>query len=212
MINVLLVDDHELVRVGVRRLLSDTRDIIVYAEADSGEAAIEAVRNCMPDVILMDVSMPGMGGLEATRRLVKVYPDIKVIALTVHANDPFPSQLLKAGAMGYLTKGCSLDEVVGAIRQAVMGKSYISPDIAQSLALSLLPGNDSPIGRLSRRELQVMMMLVQGNKLANISEQLCLSPKTVSTYRYRLYDKLSVRTDAELTRLAIHYGMLDDMS
>jgi len=212
MINVLLVDDHELVRTGIKRLLNDARGIRVYAEVDSGEAALEAVRGKRPDVVLMDVSMPGIGGLEATRRLTQNYPDLKVIILTVHTDDPFPGQLLKAGAVGYLSKGCSVDEMVTAIKQVNQGERYISPMVAQTLALSLLPGSDSPFEKLSQRELQVMLMLMQGQKLTDISDKLCLSPKTVSTYRYRLYDKLGVRSDAELTRLAIRHGMLDGIS
>ena len=212
MINVLLVDDHELIRTGIRRLLADVKGIRVSDEADSGEAAIDAVRKSRPDVILMDVNMPGMGGLEATRRLTHSFPDLKVIILTVHTDDPFPSQLLKAGAVGYLSKGCNVDEMIKSIQQVFSGKRYISPTVAQSLALSLLPGTDSPFERLSQRELQVMMMLMQGDKMSDISDKLCLSPKTISTYRYRLYEKLGVRNDAELTRLAMRHGMLDNMS
>ncbi len=212
MINVLLVDDHELVRTGIRRLLTDVKGIKVYAEVDSGEAAIAAVRETRPDVMLMDVSMPGIGGMEATRRLTHSYPDLKVIILTVHTDDPFPGQLLKAGAMGYLSKGCNVDEMIHAIRQVAAGKRYISPSVAQSLALSLLPGAESPFERLSQRELQVMMMLMQGNKMCDISTKLCLSPKTISTYRYRLYEKLGVHNDAELTRLAMRHGMLDNLN
>lgn len=212
MINVLLVDDHELVRTGIRRLLTDVKGIKVYDEVDSGEAALSAVRKERPDVVLMDVSMPGIGGLEATRRLTHSHPDLKVIILTVHTDDPFPSQLLKAGAMGYLSKGCNVDEMIHAIRQVAAGKRYISPTIAQSLALSLLPGTESPFERLSQRELQVMMMLMQGNKMGDISTKLCLSPKTISTYRYRLYEKLGVHNDAELTRLAMRHGMLDNLN
>ncbi len=208
MIRVLLVDDHELVRTGIRRLLNDTIGIKVYHEVESGEAAIEAVAHERPDVVLMDVSMPGMGGLEATRRLARAYPGVKVIILTVHTDDPFPSQLLKAGAVGYLSKGCSVQEMVTAIRKVGTGERYISPDVAQSLAISLLPGNDSPFAKLSRRELQVLMMLMQGHKLAEISDKLCLSPKTVSTYRHRLYEKLGVRNEAELTRLAMRHGVI----
>lgn len=212
MINVLLVDDHELVRTGIRRLLTDVKGIKVYAEVDSGEAAIAAVRETRPDVMLMDVSMPGIGGMEATRRLTHSYPELKVIILTVHTDDPFPGQLLKAGAMGYLSKGCNVDEMIHAIRQVAAGKRYISPSVAQSLALSLLPGAESPFERLSQRELQVMMMLMQGNKMCDISTKLCLSPKTISTYRYRLYEKLGVHNDAELTRLAMRHGMLDNLN
>lgn len=209
MINVLLVDDHTLVRTGIRRLLSDFVDIHVYAECESGEEAIAAVRDFMPDIVLMDVSMPGMGGLEATQRLVKSFPDIKIIILTAQVSEPFPSQLLKAGAVGYLTKGCSETEMASAIRRAHNGKHYICQDVAQSMALSQLPGKASPLHGLSRRELQVMLLLVQGYKIADISEQLSVSPKTISTYRYRLLGKLGVKTDAELTRLGINYGLLD---
>ena len=210
MINVLLVDDHELVRTGIRRLLSDIDGINVYAEAKDGENAINEVRKKRPDVVLMDVSMPGIGGLEATRKLKQIDPTLPVIILTVHTDDPFPTSLLKAGASGYLHKGCTVDEIVSAIREVHAGHRYICSEIAQNLALSLLPGSDgSPFDNLSQREMQVMFMLVQGNKVQDISEKLCLSPKTISTYRYRLFDKLAVRNDAELTRLAMRYGMLD---
>jgi two-component system invasion response regulator UvrY len=210
MINVLLVDDHELVRTGIRRLLSDVRGIKVYAEATTGEEAIQAVREKVPDIVLMDVSMPGIGGMEATRRLTQSHPDLKVIILTIHTEDPFPTQLMKAGAMGYLTKGCSIDEMVTAIRQVAEGQRYIGTAVAQNLALSLLPGENSPFDKLSQRELQVLMMLMQGTKLSVIAEKLCLSPKTISTYRYRLHDKLGVRSDAEMTKLAMRYGMLNE--
>lgn len=210
MINVLLVDDHDLVRTGIRRLLDDVSGIRVFAEAEDGETAIKEVRKKRPDVILMDVSMPGIGGLEATRKIKQIDEALPIIILTVHSDDPFPTSLIKAGASGYLHKSCSIDEIVTAIKEVYAGRRYISSEIAQSLALSLLPGNESsPFDNLSQREMQVMFMLVQGNKVQDISEKLCLSPKTISTYRYRLFDKLAVRSDAELTRLAMRYGMLD---
>jgi two-component system invasion response regulator UvrY len=199
-----------LVRTGIRRLLSDAGGINVYAEAKDGETAISEVRKRRPDVVLMDVSMPGIGGLEATRKLKQIDSTLPVIILTVHTDDPFPTSLLKAGASGYLHKGCTVGEIVSAIKEVHAGRRYICSEIAQHLALSLLPGSDgSPFEHLSQREMQVMFMLVQGNKVQDISEKLCLSPKTISTYRYRLFDKLSVRNDAELTRLAMRYGMLD---
>lgn len=211
MINVLLVDDHELIRTGIRRLLDDVSGIKVYAEAESGEDALKQVRSKLPDVVLMDVSMPGIGGLETTRKLKQFAPDLPIIILTVHTDDPFPSSLLKAGAAGYLHKGCKVDEIVQAIKDVYSGRRYICSAIAQNLALSLLPGNEkSPFENLSQREMQVMLMLVQGDKVQDISGKLHLSPKTVSTYRYRLFDKLGVRNDADLTRLAIRHGMLDD--
>lgn len=209
-INVLLVDDHELVRTGIRRLLDDAPGIKVCAEAQSGEEAINQARQHSPDVVLMDVSMPGIGGLEATRKLLRLYPEMPIIILTVHTDDPFPSSLLKAGASGYLHKGCSVEEIVTAIKATYSGKRYISADIAQNLALSLLPGSEkSPFDELSQREMQVMLMLVQGSRVQKISEKLHLSPKTVSTYRTRLFSKLKVGNDAELARLAIRYGILD---
>ncbi len=213
MIKVLLVDDHELVRTGIRRLLDDVSGINVYAEAINGESAVAAVRKKRPDVVLMDVSMPGIGGLEATRKIKQIDVGLPVIILTIHTDDPFPTSLLKAGASGYLHKGCSVDEIVLAIKEVHAGRRYICTEIAQNLALSLLPGSEgSPFDTLSQREMQVMLMLVQGHKVQEISEKLCLSPKTISTYRTRLFEKLSVRSDAELTRLAMRHGMLDGLS
>lgn len=210
MIKVLLVDDHELVRTGVSRLLQDVDGIEVIAEAASGESAIESVKQNRPDVVLMDVNMPGIGGLEATSKLLKIEPDLKVIIVTVHIEDPFPSRLLKAGAVGYLTKGSPIDEIVKAIRTVHAGKRYVASDVAQELAMSMLPGGEkSPFEALSQRELQVMLMVTQGKKIQQIADQLCLSAKTVSTYRYRLFEKLGVKSDVELTHLAIRHGMLD---
>ncbi len=211
MINVLLVDDHELVRTGIHRLLDDAKGIRVAAEASSGEQAIEYIRQTPPDVVMMDLNMPGMGGLEATRKLKKTVPTLPVIVLTVHTDDPYPSQLLKAGAAGYLHKGCSVDEMVEAINEVNKGGRYISREVAQSLAMSWVPGtDDSPIDTLSQRELQVMLMLAEGQKVSQISAQLHLSPKTVSTYRSRIISKLHVNSDAELTRLAMRYGIIKE--
>jgi len=210
-IKVLLVDDHELVRTGIRRLLDDFNDIEVIAEADSGEVAISLVREHQPQVVLMDVNMPGIGGLEATRKLIQIAPNTKVIVVTIHLDEPFPTRLLEAGASGYLTKGCAVSEIVDAIRQVSKGKRFIGSDVAQQLALTMLPGSDkSPFDALSQRELQVMLMVTQGQKIQEIADKLCLSPKTVSTYRYRLFEKLDVKSDVELTHLAMRHGMIDE--
>ncbi len=210
-IRVLLVDDHELVRTGIHRLLEDFDDIDVIAEADSGELAIKLVRELNPQVVLMDVNMPGIGGLEATRKLVQIAPETKVIVVTIHLDEPFPTRLLEAGASGYLTKGCAVAEIVDAIRQVSKGKRFIGSDVAQQLALTMLPGSDkSPFDSLSQRELQVMLMVTQGQKIQEIADKLCLSPKTVSTYRYRLFEKLDVKSDVELTHLAMRHGMIDE--
>jgi two-component system invasion response regulator UvrY len=210
MIDVLLVDDHELVRTGIRRLLDDTDGIKVIGEASTGEEAVEKVRQCKPDVVLMDLNMPGIGGLEATRKLVQILPSVKVIVVTIHAEEPFPTRLLEAGATGYLTKGCGIDEIINAIKTVHGGERYISSDIAQQIALSMMPGAaQSPFDKLSQREMQVMLMVTQGQTVQAISDKLCLSPKTVSTYRYRLYEKLGVYNDVELTRLVMRHGMVE---
>lgn len=210
MINVLLVDDHDLVRVGIRRLLADVSGIKVIGEAKSGEDAVKLARELKPQVILMDVKMPGIGGLEATRKVLRTDPDIKVIAVTVYGEEPFPTRLLQAGAVGYITKGSSIDEMVQAIRAVYAGQKYLSPEVAQQLALKhLTDQDDSPFDSLSERELQVMIMITNGQKVQEISDKLCLSPKTVNSYRYRLFEKLGVNSDVELTHLAIRHGMLD---
>jgi two-component system invasion response regulator UvrY len=211
MINVMLVDDHGLVRNGIKRILDDVDGIAVVAEAENGEQAIRQVRTQRPDVILMDISMPGIGGLEATRKIAQSLPGIKIIAVTIHDDDPFPARLLEAGAVGYLTKGCDVREIINAIRSVHTGKQYITPTVAQKLALSFINNGDkSPIDRLTQRETQVMLMIVKGNTNREISEKLCLSPKTTSTYRYRLFDKLGVFNEVDLTRFAIRYGLIKE--
>ncbi|MBN4079543.1 UvrY/SirA/GacA family response regulator transcription factor [Beggiatoa alba] len=210
MIKVMVVDDHELVRTGITRILNDAPGIRVVAEAASGEEALKVVRQKAPDVLLMDVSMPGIGGMEATRKLVQSDPSLKVIVVSVHADEPYPSRMLQAGASGYLTKGCAVDEIVAAIKTVHGGERYIGADIAQKLALKMTPGGEiSPFDALSPREMQVMLMLTQGQRLQVISDKLCLSPKTVSTYRHRLYEKLRVDSDVDLARLAMNYGIIE---
>ncbi|EPJ8755217.1 TPA: UvrY/SirA/GacA family response regulator transcription factor [Pseudomonas putida] len=209
MIRVLVVDDHDLVRTGITRMLADIDGLQVVGEGDSGESALKLARELRPDVVLMDVKMPGIGGLEATRKLLRSHPDIKVVAVTVCEEDPFPTRLLQAGAAGYLTKGAGLDEMVQAIRLAFAGQRYISPQIAQQLALKPFQPQGSPFDTLSEREIQIALMIVGCQKVQIISDKLCLSPKTVNTYRYRIFEKLSVTSDVELTLLAVRHGMVD---
>jgi len=204
-----VVDDHDLVRTGITRMLADIDGLQVVGEADSGEMALKVARELKPDVVLMDVKMPGIGGLEATRKLLRSHPDIKVVAVTVCEEDPFPTRLLQAGAAGYLTKGAGLDEMVQAIRLAFAGQRYISPQIAQQLALKSFQPQGSPFDSLSEREIQIALMIVGCQKVQIISDKLCLSPKTVNTYRYRIFEKLSVTSDVELTLLAVRHGMVD---
>jgi two-component system invasion response regulator UvrY len=206
---VLIVDDEALVRRGIARLLEDHGDVEVVAEAASGELAVELTAKHKPDVVLMDIHMPGIGGLEATRRLLKTSPATRVIVVSVSSNDPFPSRMLEVGAMGYLTKGCAPEEMYKAIDKVMLNEKYIGSDIAQTVVLSHMSGSPAtPFEQLSQRELQVMMMVAQGKKIREISDRLCLSPKTVSTYRYRLFDKLGVQSDVELTHLVMRHGFL----
>lgn len=208
-IRVVVADDHDLVRLGITRMLEDVQGIEVVGEASTGEQAIQYARSLKPDVVLMDVKMPGIGGLEATRKLNQSCPDVKVVAVSALGDGPFPAKLLKAGAVGYLTKGAELYEMVTAIKHAVVGKRYLSPEVAQQMALNSLDPDSSPFDQLSERELQICLMVVNGEKVPSISDKLCVSPKTVNSYRYRIFEKLNIDGDVDLTRLAIRYGMLD---
>ncbi|BAN48275.1 UvrY/SirA/GacA family response regulator transcription factor [Metapseudomonas resinovorans] len=214
MIRVLVVDDHDLVRTGITRMLADVDGLQVVGQADCGEEALKKARELKPDVVLMDVKMPGIGGLEATRKLLRSHTDMKVVAVTACEEDPFPTRLLQAGAAGYLTKGAALEEMIQAIRQVFAGQRFISPQIAQQLALkSFQPqSNGSPFDLLSEREIQIALMIANCQKVQSISDKLCLSPKTVNTYRYRIFDKLSISSDVELVLLAVRHGMVDAVS
>jgi two-component system invasion response regulator UvrY len=211
MINIILVDDHEIVRTGLKLIISKMSGIKVVAEAENGKQAVEAVRSYKPDVVLMDVNMPELSGIEATRRISQHTPETKIIILTVHAENPFPSQLLDAGATGYLTKGCAAEELEKAIKTVALNKRYIGSDIAQQMALSLLPGGESsPFNELSTREMEVMMLLAQGKKPKEIGGDLFLSPKTIATYKYRILEKLNIENVIELAHLAMRHGILED--
>ena len=211
MIRILLVDDHALFRSGMRSILDEMEGMEVVSEAESGEEAVDSVRKSAPDVILMDVNMEGIGGIEATRRVLRVAPDVKVIALTALDDMPFPNQLLDAGAVGYVTKGCPADELAVAIRKVVQGDHYICQEVAQRLSLSTLvnKGESTPLGKLSPREMQVMLMITQGKTTQDISDSLFLSPKTISTYRARLFEKLDIHNDVELTHFALRHGLIE---
>ena len=210
MISVLLTDDHALVRTGIRRLLEDSKQVTIVGEAECGEDSLKLTQTLEPDVILMDLNMPGIGGVEACRRILQRNPKQKIIVLTIHNEQTFPKRLLEIGAKGYLTKECGVDEMIGAIKQVNNGDFYIAPSIAQLLALSLLPGNEgNPIDRLSKREFQVMLMIAQGESNIQISETLCLSPKTISTYRLRLMEKLEAQNEVDLIKIAVEQGMVE---
>jgi len=209
LINILLVDDHELVRTGVNKILNEVKGFKVISTCESGEEAIKFCRTIEPDVILMDMDMPGMGGLEASKKILRIAPEIKIVILTAHTEEPFPTQVMKIGAAGYLTKGTAPIEMINAIRSVNSGQRYLPAQIAQQMALSQLKSTEeNPFSELSGRELQIMLMITRGEKVANISEKLHLSPKTINSYRYRMFDKLNVGNDVELTHLAIRHGMI----
>lgn len=212
MIKIMLVDDHRLVRAGLKRVLSESPDIQIVAEASTGEEALELARTHVPDIVLMDINMPGIGGLETTRRLKQRMPEVKIIAVSMHLEEPYPSRMLAAGANGYISKDSAADEVMAAIRRVSAGSNYVAADVAGNLAASLIKGGKdvSPLETLSQRETQVMLMVIKGHSTQEISDSLHLSPKTVSTYRYRLFEKLGVSNDVELTRLAMRYNLLDE--
>jgi two-component system invasion response regulator UvrY len=208
-IRILLVDHQEMVRCGLQRLLNDAPQLHVVGEASSGEEAVQLSRRLQPDVVLMDVQIPGIGSLEATRRISRGGAEIRIVVVASLVDDLFPIRLLDAGASGYLSKNCGIEEISEAIAVVCRGERYISADIARQMALSTLPGGgQSPFECLSQRELQVMLMVAQGQSVHDISGHLCLSSKTISTYRYRLYEKLGVGNDVELARLAIRHGIV----
>jgi len=210
MVDILIVDDHELVRAGLKGILANSEEYRVVAEAETGEAAIKLAKQFRPELVLMDINMPGIGGLEATRKLKQFDPNIKVIVLTMHKEGPFPSNLIKAGAKGYITKDCGVEETLLAIAAVLKGDTYISSQVAQHLAVEMLTsGSQNPFEGLSQRELQIMMMILQGHKIREIADKLNLSSKTISTYRHRLFEKLKEKNDSEMARIAIQYGMLD---
>lgn len=197
--------------MGITRMLSDVDGIDVVGEATTGEEALRLCRELAPQVVLMDIKMPGIGGLEATRKMTYQFPDVRVVVVTACDDDPFPTRLLKAGASGFVTKGTALSEMVLAIKSAAAGKRYICPQVAQQMALKSYDEEhkDNPFDALSERELQICMMVINCEKVQEISDKLHLSPKTVNSYRYRIFEKLGIGGDVELTRLAIRHGMLD---
>jgi len=207
-----VADDHDLVRMGIVRMLADVPGFTVVGEAKNGEEAVRLAREHKPDVVLMDVKMPGIGGLEATKKVLAHNSNIKVIAVTSLADDMFPERLMKAGACGYVTKGANFDEMIDAIKTVVAGNRYMSNNVAQQLALRSFSGaksSASPFELLSERELQTAILIANGAKVQTIADTFCVSPKTINSYRYRIFEKLSINSDVELTLLAVKHKILD---
>lgn len=208
-IRVYLIDDHALVRTGMRMILGQEVDIDVVGEADSGEVAMPEIRKLKPDVVLCDLHLPGISGLQITERLSSGSQPCKIIIVSVLEDGPLPKRLIDAGAQGYLGKASDATELVRAVREVARGRRYLGNNIAQNMALSSMGGEVSPFDQLSPRELEVAMLLVQGLRQESIARQLSLSPKTVNTHKTRLFEKLAVEDPIALARLAGQYGLSD---
>jgi DNA-binding NarL/FixJ family response regulator len=210
MIRVLIVDDHPIVRAGLRRIAEDDRGITVTAEAPSGDAALLALRQHVADVILLDVSMPGSPFTETLRRLREEHPTVRVLVLSAHPEDQWAVRALRGGASGYLTKDHSPEQLLDAIRRVHRGGRYVSPTLAERLATQL--GQDfveAPHEQLSDREFDVLRTMGRGHSVKQVAETLGLSPKTVSTYRARLMEKMRFTTNADLVQYAASHGLIE---
>jgi two-component system, NarL family, invasion response regulator UvrY len=207
-VSVVLVDDHAVVREGYRRLLERTEDISVIAEVSTGEEAYRVVCEMQPDVTVMDINLPGIGGIEVVRRIVSRLPEARILMFSMHEDTVFSSRALQAGARGYVTKSAAPEVLVEAVRLVAAGKLYISHEMAQELAVQMLPGRDNPIDALSAREFEVFRLLVAGHSLQEISRILCLSYKTVANYQSNIKHKLDVSNSAQVVRIALNHGLI----
>jgi len=207
-IRILLADDHEVVRSGLASMLSEYEDMQVIHEVASGEQAYQQYSELEPDVLVMDMTMPGIGGLEAVRRICGRYSDARVIMFSMHENVTLAMQAMSAGAMGYVSKAGDSRDIVVAIREVISGKSYLSAEMAQKIALQSVSGNEDPTQRLTAREFEVFRLLAEGLSLSSVAKQLNLESKTVANYQTILKNKLGFSTSAEMVRLAIKYGVI----
>jgi two-component system invasion response regulator UvrY len=208
-IGVMLVDDHAVVRMGFRMLLEGSDDIKVLGEADSGEEAVRQFAEIKPDVIVMDISMPGIGGLEAIDRILAKVPDMRILALSAHEDVMHARRVLKAGAVGYLTKRSAAEELMHAIRVVHQGKTYLEPGIAQQMAVEQVSGQRNPVDALSEKEFKVFLSLARGQSVHDIADVMSLSPRTVGTHLYNIKQKLGASNSAELAIIAIRAGLIE---
>jgi len=208
-LKVMLVDDHAVVRMGFKLLLQACDDIDVVAEADSGEAACQRIDEAMPDVVVMDLAMPGMGGMEAIKRLCAKNARMRILALSAHEDSSHPMRALQAGAMGYLSKRSAPEVLIDAIRAVAKGQRYVDAQIAQRIAVQAISGDKSPVEKLSAREFEVFTQLARGQSVAQISDTLKLSGSTVGTHLYNIKQKLGLNNQAEMTLLAVRHGLIN---
>jgi two-component system invasion response regulator UvrY len=209
MIRVMLVDDHAVVRMGFRLLLQGCGDVEVVGECDSGEAALRECSAAACDVVVMDLSMPGIGGLEAVRRLHARDERLRILVLSAHEDTAHPQRALKSGAAGYLSKRSAADALIEAVRTVAAGRRYIDPGVAHKLALAQLDGDASPVDALSEREFEVFVQLARGRSVAEIAQQLTLASSTVGTHLYSIKQKLGANNQAELTLIAVRWGLIE---
>ena len=207
-IKAMLVDDHAVVRMGFRLLLQNTPDIEVIAEAESGEEACRLYAENKPDVVVMDLSMPGIGGMEALNRIRAKNPEARILVLSAHDDAMHPKRVLEAGAAGYLSKRSAPEALIEALRQVAQGKVFLEPGIAQQLAVNQLTGQQNPVDVLSPREFEVFKLLAQGKSVAEIAELLFLSPRTVGTHLYNIKQKLNASNSAEIALIAMRAGVI----
>ena len=208
-IKILLVDDHAVVRMGFKMLIEAETDIKVIGEAESGELAVKLFQELKPDIIVMDITMPGIGGLEAIDRIMAKDKNTKILVLSAHEDSVHPKRVLNAGAMGYLTKRSAAEELIKAIKSIHQGKRYLEPNIAQQMAITQLSGETNPVEILSDREFEVFMALAKGKSTNDIADTLCLSPRTVGTHLYNIKQKLNANNSAEIALIAIRCGLID---
>jgi two-component system invasion response regulator UvrY len=208
-INVMLVDDHAVVRMGFKMLLETDADIKVVCEAESGELAIQRYMEFKPHVVVMDITMPGIGGLEAIERILAKDSAAKILVLSAHEDSVHPKRVLNAGAMGYLTKRSAAEEMIKAIRVVASGKKYLEAGVAQQMAIQQLSGDQNPVDVLSPREFEVFMALAKGKTTNEIAETLFLSPRTVGTHLYNIKQKLNANNSAEIALIAMRSGLLE---